>query len=82
MNHTEELIKEVIGLLIGMAIFVMGIRFSQKRQRLLKNGRRAKATVIELVQDDQPIKSSVYYPVLQFITAEKVIITKQYRVRV
>jgi hypothetical protein len=75
MYHTDELISEIIGLLIGIAIFIVGIRTSRKRQRLINNGRRVKAAIYDIEQGDG---DALYYPVIRFITVNDEWITKRY----
>jgi hypothetical protein len=78
MNHTQDLIEEAIGLIIGLIIFVAGLRISKKRQRLLNKGKRAKAVVLEIEQDKDGESSSLYYPVISFDTADDDTIIKRY----
>lgn len=77
MYHSDEIIEEVVGLLIGILIFIAGMRLRQKRQQLINNGRRVKATVYDIEQDDD---GSLYYPVVRFITVNDEWITKRYQI--
>src|SRR5476649_758452 len=77
MNIYNELFKEFIGLLIGLAIFVPGLIITRKRVRLLKRSKKVRGKVLRIIQDEDEAYSSLYYPVVEFKTAEKETIVKQ-----
>ena len=80
MNIYTELFKEFLGLLIGIAIFVPGLVITRKRVRLLKRSKKVRGKVLRIIQDEDEAFSSLYYPVVEFKTAEKETIIKQYHV--
>jgi len=80
MNIYSELFKEFLGLIIGIAIFVPGLIITRKRVRLLKRSKKVRGKVLRIIQDEDEAYSSLYYPVVEFKTAEKETIVKQYHI--
>jgi len=80
MNIYTELFKEFLGLLIGIAIFVPGLVITRKRVRLLKRSKKVRGKVLRIIQDEDEAYSSLYYPVVEYKTAEKETIVKQYHI--
>jgi hypothetical protein len=80
MNIYYELSKEFLGLLMGIVILVIGLRIAKKRQQQLKSTKRVKGTVLRMVQEEDDINSSLYYPVVKFTTAKKEPVIKRYHI--
>lgn len=65
-------------LVIGVAFTYAGILQKRKRAGLLGKGIKAEGEVSELVFGGATKNSSVYYPVIRFLTLEKEWVTQKY----
>jgi len=65
-------------LCIGAASTYVGVLQKRKRAKLLTNGLKAEGEVVELVFGGSTKNSTVYYPVIRFLTTEKEPITQKY----
>lgn len=65
-------------LCIGVAFTYVGIFQQRKRGKLLGNGIKVEGVVFDLIEGGSTKNSSVYYPVIRFLTAEKEWVTQKY----
>jgi hypothetical protein len=70
---------ELIVLFVGIILVVIGFNQKNKISKILNVGISVEGVVMRTERDPSP-RSSMYYPVVRFVTADKEWITKQYDV--
>jgi len=69
----------IISVVIAVALLHLGINLRKKVSDIAKNGVQTEGVVFDTVQNNS-VQSSANYPIIRFVTLEKVRITEKYNI--
>jgi len=69
----------IISVVIAVALLHLGINLRKKVSDIAKNGVQTEGVVFDTVQNNS-VQSSANYPIIRFVTLEKVWITEKYNI--